>query len=321
MKFNNIILTVLAILTFLARSPSFATDGESEAITSEKRNIPSLENQLDNVIKFITQRKKDNLPVKMVLGATNKECDRISDESYIFFDMLPHNTDGRTYIQASFNDIPQLTTIANSLRSCLKEIVMDDSTFKFTNWTIEHIKLFTLMLTTDGEFVFCPEVQFWESDPYYKASTDQEILTALKVLNNFSIDKISRGYTVPLVLFSDIDMNSPEFKEQFCKYEPLEQFKNLSDKESLAKQKSLGVTTFYFPSAFENEIILKKTLARNIKSKILIEIANDFYYSHVQNVFKQHFNIVDMLVNSSLPFPSNSTNTTLPLVIHAKYPK
>src|SRR3990167_2249579 len=140
---TNIILSLLAPCACLANSPSYGMDVEDtrtsvvpttpslagQVPTTIKQSTPSLEEQLENVVSFIQQRKAQGLPVKMVLGARKADGERICDKAWIFLDQYYYAKpsglnshviqEERPHICADFNREDHLSLIAGRLKNSL----------------------------------------------------------------------------------------------------------------------------------------------------------------------------------------------------------
>lgn len=141
---------------------------------------PSLKEQTQDVKNHLEDTK--NFPVRLVLGVAVPEGGLSKIESqrfypkpgenskiyiHVFLDDLhdssvfSHNSKvkGRN-LKADFNDLKQLEIIADNLSNSFDQIVLDDSTHKFTKWGFKHYPLFAKMLKKGGQFIFGPEGKF-----------------------------------------------------------------------------------------------------------------------------------------------------------------
>lgn len=314
------IFSLLITCSFLTTSPGFAMLAEEEKGTTIPKQL-TFEEQLEKAEKFVGERTSNALPVKMVFGATNKECDRITDEAYIFLDTMDHDPNGRTHVKADFNDLNKMGKIAAAIGPHLTELSVDDSTYKFTEWTTSHLRLFTSMLKDDGKFIFCPCVQFAPVQSQYTPSSDEEITEALRAINLFDSEKLPNGYRLPWTNPSAADLDLPEVLEVFQKYEPLDQFKGLTERECNTKLKELGFRIFYPPRVLQDPQELKRQIAKGFKDRIVRERAErEFYLPNIQKVLEAYFEDVRLEENVPFPFPSRY-NKMVSFMIYAKNPK
>ena len=127
--------------------------------------VKDYENDLRSVAEFVKQRKENNQPVKLILGARNSlKEDQVSDDninpdrfkffydgSWIFWDRGEHDPNGMPYIKGDFNDPLLLQAIRNLAPESIDEIVTDAYTAKFINF--ENLSSFANLLKNGGKFL------------------------------------------------------------------------------------------------------------------------------------------------------------------------
>ncbi len=289
----------------------------------------SLENQVERVAKFIVERKLNNLPVKMVLGAKNTECTRISDDSWIFFDMNSHDAQGRAHLQASFNDLSHLATIAKGIGHSLDQIVVDSSTFKFASWRSEHIQSFASMLTPGGEFVFSPFVESY-GVAMVQFSDDEKSWNAIKNENTFPSDRIQVNFSIPYsVILAPEDLSLSEVQKTVEKYKVLRNFTHLRKEDfdpSMCgdcdefdyKTSELGLGMIDIETLCNDEK-LTLFIANDIKeNNVIMKIRKEIHIPHVLSFFTPYFEKVTVDYDGPYPF---TTNYDYQSIIYAKNPK
>lgn len=149
---------------------------KSQNVVEQKE--PSLKEQAQDVKNYIEGHK--NVAVRLVLGVavpegglSKIELQRFFPEEFntyylpIFLDDLhdlsvfSHNSKFKGRIlKADFNNLEQLEIIADELNNSLDQIVVDDSTHKFTSWNFNHYRLFAKILKKGGQLIFAPEGKF-----------------------------------------------------------------------------------------------------------------------------------------------------------------
>jgi hypothetical protein len=232
-----------------------------------------------------------------------------------------HEPQGRPYIEADFNRAFFLTHLAKTMESSLTQIILDDSTYKFTSWGKSHLQALASMLLPEGEFIFPPAFQVGVIGTH-DFSTMEETLAYVK-FRNYDLFRNSEGllksFIMPYITPSDEFCNSQEVKEAIAKYDVLKPFLSLPEKEFCDKQFELGFNAAYPPLVVGNEQMLTKEIARRIiESQVEERCTEDICLPHVKKVLEQFFTDVNIFKNVSLPFQSNYNKTTLPIVISAK---
>lgn len=303
-----------------------------------------LKSQLEEVSKFVEYRKSQGLPIRMVFGATTKESERIEgsegikDGSVIYLDISSHDPQSKPHIQASFNDLDQLSQIAITVGPNLDQIVVDDSTFKAAQWTKKHLDKFAAMLKKDGEFMFPTFVREPEAAGEHIISNVKEIDGILKKTQVFLVDGITGKFYLPKFT-PHLDLETPEVIEDYNKYFPYEKFNNLTMDQYWDKLDELKVKEYIYPwpLGFEIEsgilkhkkiptdIEIKQSIALPLQSTeynkgICEKIYNEYYHPHIKMVLAQHFEQVELKENTTLPFPSNGNDKIAYLMV-AKNPK
>lgn len=117
--------------------------------------------QVENVKAYLQSQKVR----KLVLGVDSQESDlgfevksmpRFSSQ-HVFLDKYSNPDHLRKRdLKVDFNDLVQLKRLAADFADYFDSIILDDSTFKFTKWTPDHLACFKAMLKIKGTFVFGP---------------------------------------------------------------------------------------------------------------------------------------------------------------------
>lgn len=265
---KNVVLLFIMRL-FLITSPTFAMESEG---TTEVSSHVSLAKQLEKVVEYIDAQDALGIPAKLFLGGLNTEYKRIG-EGWIFFDVCQENQHdplGKPYIQASFNDIEALSFIANTIGPRLGQILMDDSTFKFTQWKKDHMQLFAAMLKDNGEFIF-PAVplvgSLWPQDLDVSITKDSEVMPALKTINPWLLDNV-----IPLT-YTRIDALWTE-------------------------EDRTAYTEFLVSGNYSDERAMEFIMQMNKKMCDLCE--DELYYPHIVNIVAQGFQ--NVRIEKDVPF-------------------
>lgn len=90
------------------------------------------------------------------LGFEIKSMSRFSTQ-HVFLDRnsKPGHLRNRD-LKVDFNDLDQLKRLATDFADYFDSIILDDSTFKSTNWMPDHLACFKAMLKIKGTFIFGP---------------------------------------------------------------------------------------------------------------------------------------------------------------------
>jgi hypothetical protein len=184
--------------------------------------VAAMENDsTDNTYRRIQERKIKNLPLKLVLGATNKECGRLAGDEWVFWDTSEHNPEGNPYFKLDFNEEGNLLAVAQKYGPTFDEIILDDSTYKFVQWNVRHLKCFSAMLKDNGKFVFVPSYLQSPSWSGSIPSKKEEIFEEMKRINPlYTPSKSSRMclpicYILPILDKSVGEENTKEVCRQF----------------------------------------------------------------------------------------------------------
>jgi hypothetical protein len=147
---------------------------------------------------------------KLALGISTKESnlkqrfDQHYDD-YIFLDNFNTDLSNPRTLAVDFNDIDQLRLLAIHFAGVFDLIVLDDSTFKSTNWGADHLKAFRAMLSSDGQFIFgpqpVPDVVSTDS-PLFKFKPRNKHEVEKFVRDNTRLDGpvLLKSYAFPLIL-------------------------------------------------------------------------------------------------------------------------
>jgi len=162
--------------------PTELAQGSSQE-DSEIVTLSESESEIGTQIARVKNFSQQAGPVNLLLGAVNTKA--IPGE-WVFLDHEAGGSDGakhdrtsegRPYIIGSFNDLDLLEKLAANLESCFDTILLDDSTFKFTDWNIQKLACFAKMLKPGGAFIFCPLPglsQILEQEDYQKQFNDRK---------------------------------------------------------------------------------------------------------------------------------------------------
>lgn len=229
MNIKSLLLT-FAACTFLVQSPSFAGGGEGDSDFAQQRaraakryheraeNVTqlSLDVQLKRVQQFVESRQDQGDSVKLVLGSTNIDNERISDPSYIFMDLDFHDPEGAPHIRGDFNDLDLLRKIATVTGPSLDQIVLDGAVYHFNEWTRAHLGAFASMLKNSGEFLFDPYVRSRGYSEFVSLSSPSEAKEAMiSLLDKTSFPDVSLPHSLiePMILFSDPELDVATLQE------------------------------------------------------------------------------------------------------------
>lgn len=189
---------ILGVFGILFSNPGFCViDGIEENLpettTSQigKKEIELRELQDQQIAKVgeFLRNLPQNTQARLILGTTNilpltpkdeKRSRFFSTGPWVFFDNLPHDPDGLPHIQGNFNELDIFERMVAAFPSSFRQILVDDSTFKLTAWNKQHILLLTKLLDSEGELVYCPEMQSRDIDSTKKLSEKNEILEYIR---------------------------------------------------------------------------------------------------------------------------------------------
>lgn len=164
-----------------------------------------LAKEVDNVKDHISSLP--NKEADLVLGVNNGEEDLLKrfDDSYVFLNIEHQNPTAPRSLTVDFNDLTQLQGLANQLPGTFDKIILDDSTFKFTAWTKEHLAAFRDLLKVNGEFIFAPQVN--------KVAINQEVMQSKEAVIEYVITQtqpqtseilITGSFAVPLNVIANL---------------------------------------------------------------------------------------------------------------------
>lgn len=136
--------------------------------TIEQIELMKWYDQIENVKEY----SKNNSERFLVLGAsqtfdeafqggektpTHLEFNNRFSKEYVFLDKFANPNPNKTReLKVDFNDLRQLKKISTEFLNYFDKIILDDSTYKYTEWTKEHLICFKNMLKEGGEFIFGP---------------------------------------------------------------------------------------------------------------------------------------------------------------------
>jgi hypothetical protein len=290
--------------------------------------------ELEKVKAFIETNKSKNIPTTLVLGACNNEenLNRFP-ETTVFFDMSTQDSEGRPYLTADFDDLEQLKEIKQVVDSSFSRIVMDDSTFKFTNWTIPHLQEFKNMLTEGGQFIFTSgQLNMMENLEKENLSDDQT-LQFFKENNVFEPGILPTGYVAIHSLnlsVSEKDLNNPEVQARLERYLSLKEYVDaLSPEQQKAldnlrssefgeygkKAQELGLQKYPDHSQLSNLDNLRPSIAKTLKTERLNkQFKRETLLPYMKRFLEQVFPHVDLQLDAPT-YPIGSNFSEGPFII------
>lgn len=178
MKFTFAKLACLCIGLMCLQSISVKGAENQQANTTHMEKI-------QNEISALVSYAKEKSPLKLAIGASDNDyskntqfADMIHDDKWIFLS-IDNNGDlpGRA-ISINFNDLDKLSELADQCSGLFDLIVMDYSTYKFANWTLQHLQAFGQLLKDGGKFIFPLDVI--GSELPYEGESLENALDAVK---------------------------------------------------------------------------------------------------------------------------------------------
>lgn len=324
MLLRNTFFTLFVACSPLAGSSCFAMDVEQNTAS-----ISVLQKQQIEAIKdFVVERQSKNLPVIMVLGAKNTECNRITGDEYIFFDCLSHDPQGRPHIQGNFNDDNLLTALAVAINSSLDQLVVDSSTTKDARWEPKHISLFVKMLKPEGKFLIPPTYDGGAITERFSTREQMWLKVTQENQEAFSSPYLRWGICYALgYSFTDVvseDLKEPEFKatveKELQRHKFLQPFTHLDEEEFEQKAEELGFThLLYSKNTVADDQKLQFSIAKNIKAdEVFDKTITEIYHPYVKAFLAPYFK--EVIVDYEEPFPFRTTHP-IRRVICAQYPQ
>lgn len=179
------------------------------------------------------------------------------------------------------------------------------------------------MVTSEGEFAIpFDEVMIGSRGSIKSNFTEQELLDFVKADTSYSLDSISRGYTMPSRFrFSPEDLKTPEIQDAVAPYAQLQPFAHLPLSEFKQKVREFGLSDLgcIHIKRLCDEDDLREIFAEKIaKKRAMTIIEENLYFPHCSAVLSQFFNEVE--VKRNVPYPIPFGNATV-AVIYAKNPK
>lgn len=125
--------------------------------------ISLIQEQIIGVSQYSQKLKAEGKPVRLILGVDNGEprgLDRF-DDTYVFLNYTQTNPKDTRSLSVNFNKLEELRELSHGLHDQFDMISVDDSTFKFTKWTSQHLELFKQLLRQGGNFIYAPDLGFY----------------------------------------------------------------------------------------------------------------------------------------------------------------
>jgi hypothetical protein len=145
--------------------------------------------------------------LSLALGVNDEEksLGNKFDQNWVYLDDTnTKNIEGR-HLNINFNNLDELTQLAEELPEQFSKLVLDNNVYKFTNWTVQHLESFKKTLKDGGTFQFQPD---------YFVGTDEEILdqSQLREKLRFKLDdtKLERTLKLP----SEFPIEESEYKDE-----------------------------------------------------------------------------------------------------------
>jgi hypothetical protein len=301
---------------FLVMSSFYLTEN---ALTMEPSETTVQGTQLlDEQIKRVKEYGSKQGKQLLVLGVNNGEenlKDRFSAD-YIFLNARQDNPQDSRSLSVNFNDIGQLTQLAQDLPEFFDEIVLDASTFKFTDWTSEHLTRFKQMLKKGGKFIFGPSIDMVGRSHELTADEVSDVFSIAKKTSNYQGDKLVRSYTIPMAFPIDPTVNVDELYNRI--QETVKGIKGNMEAASALKKKGLPM---YALSTIQKEnfkdFLKLKESEEKFRNQFLWEVlVPDNYQRIVEGVFGKGNVTVEK--DKPLPFKSNYRETQEILITATK---
>lgn len=302
-----LIVSSLSIIAPLSITHTYAMDTQEEV--SQEQRINLILQQASHIQEYASMLKNNNKSVNLVLGVNNGEEDLLErfDNTYVFLDMMHKNpSDGRS-ISVNFNDLSEMTLLEQTLSGQLDAIILDDSTFKFTTWSDQHLTVFRNMLTSNGRFIFGPHIGClgisFDNDYETQEDVRDSILrtTRLETTMNLIIS-FSIPYKFPIIP----QAYQSEISNLFEKYK---QVRGLEEEEKWHKLEEMGINSLMSDSILENDTLLWEYLTQEVNQEKFTdkffkeEMAQHNYKRILETVFGQENVMLEY--DKSLPFESH----------------
>lgn len=136
--------------------------------------------KIKNEISALVSYAKEKSPLKLAIGVSDNDyskntrfADMIQDDKWIFLSIDNKGDLPGRAISINFNDLDKLSELADQCSGLFDLIVMDYSTYKFANWTLQHLQAFGKLLKDAGKFILPMDVEgselSYEGDSLAKA--------------------------------------------------------------------------------------------------------------------------------------------------------
>lgn len=241
---------------------------------------------------------------KLVLGVDSNEGNlgRFSSD-YIFLDIVQNSTNNRG-LSVNFNDLDELKLLASALKDVFSMIVLDDSTYKSTDWSHKHIAYFKEMLRLEGLFIFGPSLcstgfSFDDSVSY------EESLQGLKKWLS-SQNTLVHSFELPFFLTAGSKDFSLKIQQQFDIYKTFQATPQTGWDDLMTQLGIMWMPSDYFLDKSDEEI--KNHVAGEIMRQ---ELSRDFYDNAILpnntiRIMREIFGEEVLLeYNKPLPFTTN----------------
>lgn len=122
-------------------------------IASTPERLEALRQEISKVKEYLAGMEN----TRLVMGMSNdsgEQAKRFTD-NYVFLNET-HQAPSNRNLSVDFNDLDELNLVSSELENTFDMVVLDDSTFKFTDWGKEHLSHFKKILKPGGQFIFGP---------------------------------------------------------------------------------------------------------------------------------------------------------------------
>lgn len=289
-----------------------------------------LKAQIKLVKKQVNFAEKDAV---LVLGVDNGERninERFKEYKNIVFVSSEHyNEECPRSLSLDFNELNELSIVARRLEGSFDRIILDDSTFKFSRWTLKHINLFKKLLRDGGEFIFGPAIDMSTRNKInknfdYTKPENTFFEVSSRILSDFE-DELATIYFIGHQDYEKF-INADEYTQEISRAKNIYKFIYESDFSLSDKQKFLRKENIFSdPNLFNlkqlsgeqlNEYALFSALRNIFEDKIFTLIVKHNWVNICQLAFGA--NNVSIDHNKPLPFKSNFQETQRVLITARK---
>lgn len=284
------------------------------AIASSPERLENLSKEIEQVQEYLRSIEAPRLDMG-VSNDNGHETNRFTKD-YVFFN-ITHRVPSARNLSVDFNDLEELDLLSSKLENTFDMVVLDDSTFKFTEWKKDHLLHFKKLLKSGGVFIFGPSLSSTSMEfSVDKVSESTARANLVSWLN--AEDSLVHSVTVPYDIEMESDI-SDAVEKAFTMYKRFQATPEDKWDELMAELKINWQPSSYLLGKSDDKI--REYIAQQ---KARDYLANTFYNDHVipDNIMRIVNDVFDNNVvlerDKPLPFESNYNETQQYLVTATK---